>query len=166
MPTSLSACLSLRQYMGSQCSVNILLPVDIAELFHSEGPNPRRMTLHPWDTHRETRKHSKGVFLKLVSVCYVHLSVCMCNDFGDVCIYCYEVCVTVWICINVCVMCACVCTVMCNAFLLMCVSVKKWSWMALWPVAVEPWGNVEFSRTTFHTVVGWGGTGFYSCPEA
>ncbi|XP_027010543.2 cytochrome P450 11B, mitochondrial isoform X2 [Tachysurus fulvidraco] len=53
-----------RQYLGSQCSVNILFPVDIAELFHSEGPNPRRMTLQPWDTHRETRKHSKGVFLK------------------------------------------------------------------------------------------------------
>ncbi|MCI4373923.1 hypothetical protein PGIGA_G00000080 [Pangasianodon gigas] len=53
-----------RQYLGSQCSVNILLPVDIAELFHSEGQNPRRMTLQPWDTHRETRKHSKGVFLK------------------------------------------------------------------------------------------------------
>lgn len=69
LPAYLAACLSLRQYLGSQCSVNILLPVDIAELFHSEGPNPRRMTLQPWDTHRETRKHSKGVFLKLVCVC-------------------------------------------------------------------------------------------------
>nr|AEM63542.2 steroid 11beta-hydroxylase CYP11B1 [Clarias gariepinus] len=53
-----------RQYLGSQCSVNIILPVDIAELFHSEGLNPRRMALQPWNTHRETRKHSKGVFLK------------------------------------------------------------------------------------------------------
>ncbi|XP_062848635.1 cytochrome P450 11B, mitochondrial [Trichomycterus rosablanca] len=53
-----------RQYLGSQCTVNIMFPVDIGELFRSEGLNPRRMTLHPWDTHRETRKHSKGVFLK------------------------------------------------------------------------------------------------------
>ncbi|XP_072535276.1 cytochrome P450 11C1 [Salminus brasiliensis] len=53
-----------RQYLGSQCSVNILLPVDIGELFRSEGLHPRRMTLQPWATHRETRKHSKGVFLK------------------------------------------------------------------------------------------------------
>ncbi|XP_007256957.3 cytochrome P450 11B, mitochondrial [Astyanax mexicanus] len=53
-----------RQYLGSQCSVNILLPVDIGELFRSEGLYPRRMTLQPWATHRETRKHSKGVFLK------------------------------------------------------------------------------------------------------
>ncbi|XP_060776877.1 cytochrome P450 11B, mitochondrial isoform X2 [Neoarius graeffei] len=53
-----------RQYLGSQCSVNIMFPGDIAELFQSEGLNPRRMTLQPWDTHRETRKHSKGVFLK------------------------------------------------------------------------------------------------------
>ncbi|XP_053539835.1 cytochrome P450 11B, mitochondrial [Ictalurus punctatus] len=53
-----------RQYLGSQCTVNILFPVDIAELFHSEGQNPCRMTLQPWHTHRETRKHSKGVFLK------------------------------------------------------------------------------------------------------
>ncbi|KAI4896888.1 hypothetical protein NFI96_031587 [Prochilodus magdalenae] len=53
-----------RQYLGSQCSVNILLPVDIGELFRSEGFHPRRMTLQPWATHRETRKHSKGVFLK------------------------------------------------------------------------------------------------------
>ncbi|XP_060776876.1 cytochrome P450 11B, mitochondrial isoform X1 [Neoarius graeffei] len=41
-----------------------MFPGDIAELFQSEGLNPRRMTLQPWDTHRETRKHSKGVFLK------------------------------------------------------------------------------------------------------
>ncbi|KAL7887083.1 hypothetical protein AOLI_G00048040 [Acnodon oligacanthus] len=53
-----------RQYLGSQCSVNIFLPVDIGELFHSEGLHPRRMTLQPWATHRESRKHKKGVFLK------------------------------------------------------------------------------------------------------
>uniref|UniRef100_A0A4W4EGE9 steroid 11beta-monooxygenase n=1 Tax=Electrophorus electricus TaxID=8005 RepID=A0A4W4EGE9_ELEEL len=53
-----------RQYLGSQSSVNILLPGDIGELFRSEGLHPRRMTLQPWATHRETRKHSKGVFLK------------------------------------------------------------------------------------------------------
>ncbi|XP_066538991.1 cytochrome P450 11C1 isoform X2 [Hoplias malabaricus] len=53
-----------RQYLGSQCIVNIFLPVDIGELYRSEGLHPRRMTLEPWATHRETRKHSKGVFLK------------------------------------------------------------------------------------------------------
>ncbi|XP_076827424.1 cytochrome P450 11C1 isoform X2 [Brachyhypopomus gauderio] len=37
---------------------------DIGELFRSEGLHPRRMTLQPWATHRETRRHSKGVFLK------------------------------------------------------------------------------------------------------
>uniref|UniRef100_A0A3Q3X072 steroid 11beta-monooxygenase n=1 Tax=Mola mola TaxID=94237 RepID=A0A3Q3X072_MOLML len=53
-----------REHVGTQSSVNIMLPSDIAELFRSEGLNPRRMTLQPWATHRETRQHSKGVFLK------------------------------------------------------------------------------------------------------
>ncbi|XP_030641348.1 cytochrome P450 11C1 [Chanos chanos] len=53
-----------REYLGSQSTVNILLPADIGELFRSEGLHPRRMTLQPWATHRETRQHSKGVFLK------------------------------------------------------------------------------------------------------
>ncbi|XP_058601929.1 cytochrome P450 11B, mitochondrial [Onychostoma macrolepis] len=53
-----------REYLGSQSSVNIMLPTDIGELFRSEGLHPRRMTLQPWATHRETRRHSKGVFLK------------------------------------------------------------------------------------------------------
>nr|XP_055067639.1 cytochrome P450 11B, mitochondrial-like [Misgurnus anguillicaudatus] len=53
-----------REYLGSQSTVNIMLPMDIGELFRSEGLHPRRMTLQPWATHRETRKHSKGVFLK------------------------------------------------------------------------------------------------------
>ncbi|XP_056618178.1 cytochrome P450 11B, mitochondrial-like isoform X1 [Triplophysa dalaica] len=53
-----------REYLGSQSSVNIMMPVDIGELFRSEGLHPRRMTLQPWATHRETRKHSKGIFLK------------------------------------------------------------------------------------------------------
>ncbi|XP_073702972.1 cytochrome P450 11C1 [Garra rufa] len=53
-----------REHLGSQSSVNILLPMDIGELFRSEGLHPRRMTLQPWATHRETRRHSKGVFLK------------------------------------------------------------------------------------------------------
>uniref|UniRef100_A0AAY4AG40 steroid 11beta-monooxygenase n=1 Tax=Denticeps clupeoides TaxID=299321 RepID=A0AAY4AG40_9TELE len=53
-----------RENLGSQSTVNILLPADIGELFRSEGLHPRRMTLQPWATHRETRKHSKGVFLK------------------------------------------------------------------------------------------------------
>lgn len=52
--------------MGTQSSVNIMLPSDISELFRSEGLHPRRMTLQPWATHRETRRHSKGVFLKWV----------------------------------------------------------------------------------------------------
>lgn len=52
--------------MGTQSSVNIMLPSDISELFRSEGLHPRRMTLQPWATHRETRQHSKGVFLKSV----------------------------------------------------------------------------------------------------
>lgn len=43
-----------------------MMPVDIGELFRAEGLHPQRMTLQPWATHRETRKHSKGVFLKLV----------------------------------------------------------------------------------------------------
>ncbi|KAK2903715.1 hypothetical protein Q8A67_008428 [Cirrhinus molitorella] len=53
-----------REHLGSQSSVNIMLPMDIGELFRSEGLHPRRMTLQPWATHRETRRHSKGVFLK------------------------------------------------------------------------------------------------------
>ncbi|KTG40178.1 hypothetical protein cypCar_00038981 [Cyprinus carpio] len=53
-----------RESLGSQSSVNIMLPMDIGELFRSEGLHPRRMTLQPWATHRETRRHSKGVFLK------------------------------------------------------------------------------------------------------
>ncbi|XP_037641098.1 cytochrome P450 11B, mitochondrial [Sebastes umbrosus] len=53
-----------REHVGTQSSVNIMLPSDIAELFRSEGLHPRRMTLQPWATHRETRQHSKGVFLK------------------------------------------------------------------------------------------------------
>ncbi|XP_074509616.1 cytochrome P450 11C1 [Sebastes fasciatus] len=53
-----------REHVGTQSSVNIMLPLDIAELFRSEGLHPRRMTLQPWATHRETRQHSKGVFLK------------------------------------------------------------------------------------------------------
>ncbi|KAM8868909.1 LOW QUALITY PROTEIN: cytochrome P450 11C1 [Spinachia spinachia] len=53
-----------REHVGTHSSVNIMLPADIAELFRSEGLHPRRMTLQPWATHRETRQHSKGVFLK------------------------------------------------------------------------------------------------------
>ncbi|XP_056331012.1 LOW QUALITY PROTEIN: uncharacterized protein LOC130243015, partial [Danio aesculapii] len=53
-----------REHLGSQSSVNIMLPMDTGELFRSEGLHPRRMTLQPWATHRETRRHSKGVFLK------------------------------------------------------------------------------------------------------
>uniref|UniRef100_A0A8C2XLW9 steroid 11beta-monooxygenase n=1 Tax=Cyclopterus lumpus TaxID=8103 RepID=A0A8C2XLW9_CYCLU len=53
-----------REHVGTQSSVNIMLPLDIAELFRSEGLHPRRMTLQPWATHRETRQLSKGVFLK------------------------------------------------------------------------------------------------------
>ncbi|XP_070822096.1 cytochrome P450 11C1 [Chaetodon trifascialis] len=53
-----------REHVGTQSSVNIMLPSDIGELFRSEGLHPRRMTLQPWATHRETRQHSKGVFLK------------------------------------------------------------------------------------------------------
>uniref|UniRef100_A0A672LWG3 steroid 11beta-monooxygenase n=1 Tax=Sinocyclocheilus grahami TaxID=75366 RepID=A0A672LWG3_SINGR len=53
-----------REYLGSQSSVNIMLPMDIGEVFRSEGLHPRRMTLQPWATHRETRRHSKGIFLK------------------------------------------------------------------------------------------------------
>ncbi|XP_069393696.1 cytochrome P450 11C1 isoform X2 [Paralichthys olivaceus] len=53
-----------REHVGAQRSVNIMLPMDIAELFRSEGLHPQRMTLQPWATHRETRQHSKGVFLK------------------------------------------------------------------------------------------------------
>ncbi|XP_059402973.1 cytochrome P450 11B, mitochondrial [Carassius carassius] len=53
-----------RESLGSQSSVNIMLPTDIGELFRSEGLHPRRMTLQPWATHRETRGHCKGVFLK------------------------------------------------------------------------------------------------------
>uniref|UniRef100_A0A8C7CSZ0 Cytochrome P450 11B, mitochondrial-like n=1 Tax=Oncorhynchus kisutch TaxID=8019 RepID=A0A8C7CSZ0_ONCKI len=53
-----------RERLGTQSTVNILLPSDISELLRSEGLHPRRMTLQPWATHRETRQHSKGVFLK------------------------------------------------------------------------------------------------------
>ncbi|XP_059196044.1 cytochrome P450 11B, mitochondrial [Centropristis striata] len=53
-----------REHVGTQSSVNIMLPCDIAELFRSEGLNPRRMRLEPWAKHREIRKHSNGVFLK------------------------------------------------------------------------------------------------------
>ncbi|XP_026083710.1 cytochrome P450 11B, mitochondrial [Carassius auratus] len=53
-----------RESLGSQSSVNIMLPTDIGELFRSEGLHPRRMTLQPWATHREIRGHCKGVFLK------------------------------------------------------------------------------------------------------
>ncbi|KAF6739539.1 Cytochrome P450 11B, mitochondrial [Oryzias melastigma] len=53
-----------REKVGTLSSVNILLPSDISELFKSEGLHPRRMTLEPWATHRETRNHRKGVFLK------------------------------------------------------------------------------------------------------
>ncbi|XP_067217716.1 cytochrome P450 11B, mitochondrial-like isoform X1 [Chanodichthys erythropterus] len=53
-----------RENLGSQSTVNIMLPTDTSELFRSEGLHPRRMTLQPWATHRETRRHSKGVFLK------------------------------------------------------------------------------------------------------
>ncbi|KAM9353475.1 cytochrome P450 11C1 [Symphorus nematophorus] len=53
-----------REHVGTQSSVNIMLPSDIGELFRSEGLHPRRMTLQPWATHREIRQHSKGVFLK------------------------------------------------------------------------------------------------------
>nr|BAR45420.1 11b-hydroxylase [Parajulis poecilepterus] len=53
-----------REQVGTHSSVNIMLPSDIGELFRSEGLHPRRMTLQPWATHRETRQHSKGVFLK------------------------------------------------------------------------------------------------------
>ncbi|KAM9724550.1 cytochrome P450 11C1 [Menidia menidia] len=53
-----------REKVGTLSSVNILMPADVSELFKSEGLHPRRMTLQPWATHREIRKHSKGVFLK------------------------------------------------------------------------------------------------------
>ncbi|XP_028983999.1 cytochrome P450 11B, mitochondrial [Betta splendens] len=53
-----------REHVGTQSSVNIILPSDIAEVFRSEGLHPERMTLQPWATHRETRRLSKGVFLK------------------------------------------------------------------------------------------------------
>uniref|UniRef100_A0A7N6AKY0 steroid 11beta-monooxygenase n=1 Tax=Anabas testudineus TaxID=64144 RepID=A0A7N6AKY0_ANATE len=53
-----------REHLGTQSSVNIILPSDIGELFRSEGLHPERMTLQPWATHRETRHYSKGVFLK------------------------------------------------------------------------------------------------------
>ncbi|XP_076010750.1 cytochrome P450 11C1 [Genypterus blacodes] len=53
-----------REHLGTLSSVNIMLPSDISELFRSEGLHPRRMTLQPWAMHRETRQHSKGVFLK------------------------------------------------------------------------------------------------------
>ncbi|XP_044063931.1 cytochrome P450 11B, mitochondrial isoform X2 [Siniperca chuatsi] len=59
-----------REHLGTQSSVNIMLPSDVAELFRSEGLHPRRMTLQPWATHREIRQHSKGVFLKNAS-CHV-----------------------------------------------------------------------------------------------
>ncbi|XP_067093441.1 cytochrome P450 11C1 [Osmerus mordax] len=59
-----SACvvfsMCMVERLGTQSSVNILLPADISELFHSEGLHPRRMTLQPWATHREIRQHSKG----------------------------------------------------------------------------------------------------------
>ncbi|KAK2844648.1 hypothetical protein Q5P01_011307 [Channa striata] len=53
-----------RENVGTQSTVNIVMPSDIGELFRSEGLHPERMTLQPWATHRETRQHSKGVFLK------------------------------------------------------------------------------------------------------
>ncbi|XP_061918253.1 cytochrome P450 11B, mitochondrial-like isoform X3 [Entelurus aequoreus] len=53
-----------REKLGTQSSVNIMLPGDVAQLYRSEGPYPRRMILQPWATHRETRQHSKGIFLK------------------------------------------------------------------------------------------------------
>uniref|UniRef100_A0A665V463 steroid 11beta-monooxygenase n=1 Tax=Echeneis naucrates TaxID=173247 RepID=A0A665V463_ECHNA len=53
-----------REHVGTQKTVNIILPSDIAELFQSEGRLPQRMTLKPWATHREIRQHSKGIFLK------------------------------------------------------------------------------------------------------
>ncbi|XP_069041596.1 cytochrome P450 11C1 [Lepisosteus oculatus] len=53
-----------RERLGSKVSVNILLPEDIGVLFRAEGLHPRRMLLEPWAAHRETRNHSKGVFLK------------------------------------------------------------------------------------------------------
>ncbi|GAA6220608.1 cytochrome P450 11B, mitochondrial [Lates japonicus] len=53
-----------REHVGTHRSVNIMMPSDIGELFRSEGLHPQRMTLQPWATHRETRQHSKGVFLK------------------------------------------------------------------------------------------------------
>ncbi|XP_035019223.1 cytochrome P450 11B, mitochondrial [Hippoglossus stenolepis] len=53
-----------REHVGTHRSVNIMMPSDISELFRSEGLHPQRMTLQPWATHRETRQHSKGVFLK------------------------------------------------------------------------------------------------------
>ncbi|XP_045900247.1 cytochrome P450 11B, mitochondrial isoform X1 [Micropterus dolomieu] len=53
-----------REHVGTQSSLNIMLPSDVGELFRSEGLHPRRMTLQPWATHREIRQHSKGVFLK------------------------------------------------------------------------------------------------------
>ncbi|XP_062277795.1 cytochrome P450 11B, mitochondrial [Scomber scombrus] len=56
-----------REHVGTQSSVNIMMPSDISELFRSEGLHPRRMTLQPWATHREIRQHSKGVFLKSVT---------------------------------------------------------------------------------------------------
>lgn len=60
-----------REHVGTQSSVNIILPSDIGEVFRSEGLHPERMTLQPWATHRETRQHSKGVFLKSVDINHV-----------------------------------------------------------------------------------------------
>ncbi|XP_034029547.1 cytochrome P450 11B, mitochondrial [Thalassophryne amazonica] len=53
-----------REHLGTQSTVNIMLPSDISELFHAEGLHPQRMTVQPWATHREIRQHRKGVFLK------------------------------------------------------------------------------------------------------
>ncbi|XP_057691333.1 cytochrome P450 11B, mitochondrial isoform X2 [Corythoichthys intestinalis] len=53
-----------REHVGPQSSVNIIMPRDIAELFRHEGCNPERLAIQPWAKHRETRGHTKGIFLK------------------------------------------------------------------------------------------------------
>ncbi|KAM4688718.1 cytochrome P450 11B, mitochondrial-like [Discoglossus pictus] len=52
-----------RENMGTQSSVNILHPQDVARLYQSEGVFPRRMRIEAWAAHREMRNHKCGVFL-------------------------------------------------------------------------------------------------------
>lgn len=52
-----------RETVGTHSSVNVLLPRDAAQLFHSEGTYPRRMGIDSWIAHRVLRNHKCGVFL-------------------------------------------------------------------------------------------------------